>query len=317
MKSDRRSLATGVGRTAIAWLTYPSALIGSVWLGGGLLDGGLSPAGTVACVGAAFLVLCFALERVSPETPRWDWSRLELRTDALHALLTNTIPSALFRLLFYSGLVGLADAFDQRLGSSLWPDGAPRLVQLALALLLAEAAAYAIHRGLHRSRLWPLHAVHHSSRRFYFLLAARKHPIQAFVTYGGRLSVLWVVGVPADVIALYTCLAAAASYVQHANLHLRTGVLGWVFATPELHRLHHGREPSAANCNFGDVLIVYDVLFGTRRTPPPAEALHDGLGLPDEIAVDHHYRGHLALPFVWPASAPAADTAGGASSDSS
>ncbi len=66
----------------------------------------------------------------------------------------------------------------------------------------------------------------------YFLLAVRKHPLQAFITYGGRLSVLWLLGVPTDAITLYLALAAANAHVQHANIRMRTGPLGFVFATP-------------------------------------------------------------------------------------
>lgn len=283
----------------IRYGTYPACLVGSVALGTAVLDAGGSPATVVVATGVVFLALSFGLELWLPETAHWRWTPLELKTDALHALISNTVPSALFRLAFYAALVALATRLESLLGAALWPVGWPRLAQLGLALLVAEAAAYAIHRGLHRSRLWPLHAVHHSSRRFYCLLSARKHPLQAFVTYGGRLSVLWLLGVPADVIALYTGVAAANSYVQHANIRLSTGPLGWIFATPELHRLHHSRRAVDANVNFGDVLIVWDALFGTRVEPPPAEVLHEGLGLPGDRAVDHRYRGHLALPFRW------------------
>ncbi|MDJ0788630.1 MAG: sterol desaturase family protein [Myxococcota bacterium] len=283
-------------RGLVVYGTYPLCLIGSVVLGLALLQAGLPAAAVVIANGLVFAPLCFALERWMPETPHWKWSALELRTDVLHALISNTIPSALFRLLFQASLVGVAASLEGFFGAAVWPVGAPLVVQLGLALLVAEAASYAVHRTLHETRLWPLHAVHHCSPHYYFLLVTRKHPLQAFFTYGARLSLLWMLGVPGDVLALYTGVTAANGYVQHTNVRMRTGWLGWIFATPELHRLHHSRLPEDANSNYGDVLIVWDVLFGTRVEPGDPERLYQGVGIAGP-PVDQSYRGHLELPF--------------------
>ncbi len=272
-------------------------LAGSLALGFALLRAGLAATTVVAPCALLSALLCFALERSFPETPHWRLDPGEARADLLHALLSNPIPTLIFRALFYASLAGASAVLAARIGTSLWPDGWPVLAQLGLALLVAEAAAYAIHRFLHRSALWPLHAVHHCSPRMYFLLAVRKHPLQAFVTYGGRLSVLWLLGVPTDVITLYLVLAAANAHVQHANIRMRTGPLGLVFATPELHRLHHSKQSQELDANFGDVLIVWDLLFGTRRVP--AAGLDPaGVGLPG-FEVAQTYASHLRLPFAW------------------
>ena len=45
------------------------------------------------------------------------------------------------------------------------------------------------------------------------------------------------------------------------------------------------------------MLIVYDVLFGTRRTPGP-DTSQTEVGLPG-IQVPQTYASHLRLPFVW------------------
>jgi hypothetical protein len=41
------------------------------------------------------------------------------------------------------------------------------------------------------------------------------------------------------------------------------GVLEGVLATPANHRVHHGIEPKYLDKNYGQVLIVWDRLFGT------------------------------------------------------
>jgi sterol desaturase/sphingolipid hydroxylase (fatty acid hydroxylase superfamily) len=288
-----------LARFLVTYLYYPGALAASVAAALVLLEAGIAPGVVVAANGAAFAALCFGLERVVPETPRWRHDPLELRTDVLHALVSNTLPTALFRTLFYALAVAAAARLGAVAGGPLWPVHWPLLAQLPLALVVAEGASYSIHRALHETRLWPLHAVHHSSRRLYFLLVTRKHPVQAFLTYGARLSVLWLLGVPAPVLVLYTVVTTTNGFVQHANLHMRFGPLNWIFATPELHRWHHSKVVEESNANYGDVLIVWDWLFGTRIHPQGEERLHDGLGLPDGFPVEHTYRGHLALPFVW------------------
>ncbi len=291
-------LASRIAHGSLVYLGYPAVLASATALAVVLLDAGLAPGMVVAGVSLLFAALCCGLELGVPETARWRMDPVEVRADVLHAVLSNTIPTALYRAAFYGGIVALSERITAWVGTGLWPQGWPLLGQLALALLVAEAASYTIHRFLHESRLWRLHAVHHCSPRMYFLVAVRKHPLQTFITYGGRLSLLWLLGIPADVLALYTVFTAANSYVQHANLPLRTGPLGWVFATPELHRIHHSRREDELHANYGDVLIVWDWLFGTRRAPDPAAPFHREVGLPG-LSVPQTYVSHLKLPFVW------------------
>jgi hypothetical protein len=85
--------------------------------------------------------------------------------------------------------------------------------------------------------------------------------------------------------------------VQHANVRMRTGGLGRVFATPELHRLHHSRREDELGSNYGDVLIVWDALFGTRRVPDAGAARSPEVGLPG-LEVAQTWWSHLRLPFA-------------------
>ena len=65
--------------------------------------------------------------------------------------------------------------------------------------------------------------------------------------------------------------------VQHSNVDVRLGLLNWVVAGPELHRWHHSRHRTESEANYGNALIVWDVLFGTRRLPDRAPPLDVGL----------------------------------------
>ncbi len=296
---------------SVELLLYPLVLLGSLLLALALLAADWPPPLVVIFGSLLFALVCFACELAFPARTDWRLEAGEVRADLLHAVLSNPLPAALFRAFFLSLIVGVSDAVTSRVGFALWPLGWPLLAQLALALLVAEAASYAIHRFLHESPLWPLHAVHHCSPRMYFLLAVRKHPLQAFLSYGGRLSALWLLGVPSQVLTVLLVVTAAHSFVQHANVRLRTGPLGWVFATPELHRLHHSNRAGELEANYGDLLIVWDTLFGTRRAPDPRSRA--SVGLPG-LEVPQTYASHLRLPFRWarladPAAGDLADEA--------
>jgi len=276
----------------IGW--YPFVLCTTVAVAFWQIDSGTSPGLVVAATSLVLIPICYGMERLFPVTSRWRLDPRELRTDFLHMLLSNPIPSA----LLYGLLTGASGAISGVVGFGLWPMHWPLAAQAGLAVGVAELVNYWIHRGLHESRLWPLHAVHHCSPRMYFMLSMRKHPLQAFVTYGGRFGALWLLGVSEQAFALYTVLVSTNSFLQHSNLRMSTGLLGLVFATPELHRLHHSARVEELNNNYGDSLIVWDRLFGTYLAPGARDSFHNEVGLP-EIEVEQSYSAHWRLPFEW------------------
>jgi sterol desaturase/sphingolipid hydroxylase (fatty acid hydroxylase superfamily) len=75
----------------------------------------------------------------------------------------------------------------------------------------------------------------------------------------------------------------------HSNIRTNLGPLGWLVVSPQFHRVHHSIEPEHADRNFGERLIVWDLLFRTavfdRKVYPQtgtidtAEVLETGCGL--------------------------------------
>ena len=109
---------------------------------------------------------------------------------------------------------------------------------------------------------------------------------------------LAMVGCPESVIALFFLTAAIHGFFQHANLQIRCGPLNWFFSMAELHRWHHSPVTAQANHNYGQNLIVWDIVFGTRYLPadrePPSEVGLDGLPRFPQTLL-----GQLASPFRW------------------
>ena len=105
--------------------------------------------------------------------------------------------------------------------------------------------------------------------------AVRFHPIDLAISTYAPFVPLVTLGADARVLAPFVLVSAVHGLFQHANLPIRCGPLNWFFSMAELHRWHHSRALEEANTNFGQNLIVWDIIHGTRFLPkdrePPEE----------------------------------------------
>ena len=282
-----------------AWTAFPAVL--SATLGGALLlmDRGWEPALAVLPFlvgGYAVVALC---ERVFPIHREWLHSRGDLHAD-IGLAATNGLLNRLVEPAVLAGCAALGVALAGALGSGgLWPGGWPVLGQLALALLVAELFEYWFHRLMHEHDvLWRFHAVHHSAPRLYWLNAARFHPVDLALVGTGKMLPLAFLGAGAEVLALVVLFSAIHGTFQHSNLVLRLGPLNWIFSMAELHRWHHSPVMEEANHNYGQNVIVWDLVFGTFFWPRDREPPED-IGIPDLPAFPMRVLPQLASPFRW------------------
>jgi sterol desaturase/sphingolipid hydroxylase (fatty acid hydroxylase superfamily) len=144
--------------------------------------------------------------------------------------------------------------------------------------------------------LWRFHAVHHSAERLYFINAFRNHPGDIALSTAFSVLPLALLGAPPTVMALFSVFASAHFFLQHANIDYRVGPLTWVLSVGEVHRWHHSRKLEEADANYGNVLLIWDVLFGTRKLPagvPP-----ENVGLADGTTLPTGYVAQLVSPFT-------------------
>lgn len=265
---------------------YPAALVAVVAAALALLALGWAP-GLAAGLPLFLLgVVLWTLERRRPRRPL---DRTPIATDALHMLVSSSGTSFVLGLSVQAaGLVAVVA------GGSLWPSEAPLLVQLALGLLLGELGAWWGHRLCHRNRwLWRLHALHHSSEQLYLLSSGRTHPLNAAWTWALQTAPLVLLGASPELLALHGVTTGSIGMFQHCNLAVAEARwTRWLFATPSLHRTHHDREDGC--CNYGNNLIVWDLLFGTRRVE--LEPVAFGVG---DLDTPRGFLAQLALPFRW------------------
>ncbi|RUO65114.1 Sterol desaturase/sphingolipid hydroxylase, fatty acid hydroxylase superfamily [Pseudidiomarina planktonica] len=167
----------------------------------------------------------------------------------------------------------------------LFPTDLFFVTQLFMAAVIAEFGGYCLHRISHHFQvLWRFHLVHHSASRIYWMNAYRSHPINISWHYLASIFVLLLIGVPQEVVLGYSGLAGVVSVFQHANVAFKFGPLNYIFSTNEVHRWHHSTKLSEADNNYGNVLMIWDHVFGTfylRPNESPASVgLHDTKGVP-------------------------------------
>jgi ornithine lipid hydroxylase len=273
----------------------PLLLVASIAAAAGLLHAGWSPPVVVGVVNAVVALSIAVLERVLPHRPAWNRSHGDVKNDVLHMVFAMLPVPVLFRAVALSGLTAASVYLATRVGHSLWPSYWSLAAQLLLALVVAELGQYWVHRLAHeRALLWRLHSVHHSVERLYWLNAGRFHPLDTLLQHGSEIAPLILLGANAEVLALYTVFTSANGLLRHANIEMRVGVLSWVLSTADLHRWHHSREVEESNANYGANLILWDIVFGTRRSARSASPEVLGLQSKD---FPRTFLAQLAAPF--------------------
>lgn len=249
----------------------PCVLLASYAATAALLACGWTAAIAVAIVNVAVALAIAVLERALPYRREWNASHGDVKTDVLHLVFAMLPVPALFRAAAIGALTAASIFLAARLGTPLWPSSWPMPAQVGLALVVAELGQYWAHRCSHeRAALWRLHEVHHSVERLYWLNAGRFHPLDTLLQHAAEMAPLVVLGANDRVLALFTVLTSANGLLRHANVDMRFGPLSWILSTADLHRWHHSREIEESNANYGANLVVWDVVFRTRRVPRAA-----------------------------------------------
>jgi sterol desaturase/sphingolipid hydroxylase (fatty acid hydroxylase superfamily) len=229
----------------------------------------------VVAAPAVAAAVIFCLERLIPFERAWTMHGPEVLTDLAHLVVSSGLVPLLYQSSIALGLLRVGEALAHLVGRALWPTGWPLWAQCVLACAIGEFFYYWAHRAGHAVPwLWRFHAIHHSSHRLYWLNVVRFHPVDALLQLVGHVGPLGLLGAPPRVIATVVAATSVHGLLQHSNVDLRLGPLNWIFSAAELHRWHHARDVSRANHNYGQVVLIWDVVFGTRYLPeerPPAD----------------------------------------------
>src|SRR5262249_53740276 len=147
----------------------------------------------------------------------WRRSHRDVRVDLCHMFLSAGAAQLVAALLL--SILAMASArLSSALGVGLWPVSLPLGVQVVIALLVAELGYYWLHRLMHGSALWRVHAIHHSAPRLYWLNSYRNHPGEFVLALLFMMGPLVLLGAGEQVLSLFTVVAFAIMLLQHSNI---------------------------------------------------------------------------------------------------
>jgi len=160
----------------------------------------------------------------------------------------------------------------------------PVWLEILIALLALDAAAYLLHFLLHRIPVfWRIHAIHHCDKDFDCTTGLRFHPIESVIAVSARLAIIFTLGIPVIAVAIYELWAIAATFYTHANAQIfpmAERKIRSLLVTPDMHRIHHSALPQECMSNYGVVFSIWDRLFGTYRDRSAMKAAEMPIGLP-------------------------------------
>lgn len=177
-------------------------------------------------------------------------------------------------------------------GPQAWSEGALGWI---VAWLLYDLAWYTDHRIAHRvGFFWAMHHVHHSSTEYNMTVASRGFLVDTTLLSRPTFYLLPLAGVAPEQFLVITIITNIWGIAQHTRLVGKLGWLEWWLATPSNHRVHHGYNPKYIDRNYGEVLMIWDQLFGTYQ----AEEEEPKYGVVKPIETYHPGKVQLA-GFQW------------------
>ena len=179
---------------------------------------------------------------------------------------------------------------DQRSALADWP-----VWKMLLILLLADdLTQYFWHRLSHTSVMWPLHRAHHSAAYMSVRIVYRNNAFYYALMPGIWLSGMLVYLGFGWVYVGYTIVKLTVIIGAHSSVRWDQWLYRWpamaplawlierTISTPATHFAHHALVQDDGighyTGNYGNLLFVWDILFGTARITrryPPAYGLTD------------------------------------------
>jgi sterol desaturase/sphingolipid hydroxylase (fatty acid hydroxylase superfamily) len=238
------------------------------------------------------LIIACVFRPLETLMPAESWQDRKLtRVDWRSTLLLMLGVSPLFAFLVLSPF---AQAFSHAAAWAGLPDEGllhyfPRIEAhpyLAFGIYYAanDLAYYWMHRAQHAIPWWwALHSMHHSQRQVNCWGNARVSWLDVVIESCLLATVGLLMGVNAGQFAVLVLLAELVQNLAHTNTRLGFGkILDHLIITPRFHRLHHmlvdPARPGLHDCNYGQVLSIWDNLFGTALYDEPPRP--NGVGDP-------------------------------------
>jgi sterol desaturase/sphingolipid hydroxylase (fatty acid hydroxylase superfamily) len=237
-----------------------------------------------------FIGVSFIIEKIMPYDTKYNVPQGDRLRDFLHAIFNESI--SIIGLLSVPFIMVIVP------NVSLWPSELPIIVQLLIAIFIADIGITLIHYVSHKNiLLWKFHAVHHSIKRMYGFNGLMKHPIHQIIETLAGVTPLIILGIPQDIISLLLVAVILQLLLQHSNVCYFTGPIRYLLAVNKLHRFHHLNTAKEGNVNFGLFTTFTDHLLGTYFYDEKRKIKIKDLGMQDFPDYPVQYLEQIAEPF--------------------
>lgn len=136
---------------------------------------------------------------------------------------------------------------------------------------------YSYHVLMHKIKtLWKFHLVHHADLNVDVSTTLREHPGETAIRL--LFTTLWVFlgGVALWTLIFRQFIQIFSNVLVHANIRVPEKIdafLSYLFVTPNFHQVHHHYKQPFTDTNYGDVLSIWDRIFGTFSTMPKQDII--------------------------------------------
>lgn len=163
---------------------------------------------------------------------------------------------------------------------------------------------YMYHFMMHKTPIfWRFHQVHHSDMDVDITTTIREHPGETFVRVSYSIIAIAIVGASPWVLIVKLFIQSVSNLLSHTNLKLPekiNNIVSLVFVTPNTHHIHHHYEMPYTDSNYGDVLTIWDRLFGTFSKMEQTEIVY-GLDTHMDEIQNKNFKNLIKRPFEAPA----------------
>lgn len=132
-----------------------------------------------------------------------------------------------------------------------------------LLMLGIDFIFYWVHRWAHSINiLWAAHSPHHSAEEMNLGVALRASVTMRLASF----FFFWplaIIGFKPEHIYMFSGLQLLIAFWHHTRVIKKMPGFEVIFNSPSHHRVHHGTNEKYLDKNFGEVLVIWDKMFGT------------------------------------------------------
>ncbi len=174
------------------------------------------------------------------------------------------------------------------------------LLLFLITFIFLDFGEYVYHVIMHKvKKLWMFHLVHHSDNVVDVSTTLREHPGENIIRLSFTLLWVFMSGAVFWALLLRQIIQAFTTLFAHMNLRIPEyidRIIGLVFITPNLHQVHHHYKQPYTDCNYGDVLSIWDRFFRTFKKLP-GEDLVFGVDTHMKSEGNGNFKSLIKMPF--------------------